>query len=166
MEKVNECPISTLAYELFLESFYGKKKWLIFLTVFYIFHESSIKNFRKWSINKCTLRALIDKTIFLSSKVKASCFYSLFTHVSTSCFYGSKHLSQFRRERERKERDPLLGRGGEHIREKRKWEKVLGKLKMGRAFDTMRERERIMQTVGKGFIYLFFLGVLEHFNIK
>ena len=39
-------------------------------------------------------------------------------------------------EREREERDPLLGRGGEHIREKRKWEKVLGKLKMGRAFAT------------------------------
>ena len=39
------------------------------------------------------------------------------------------------RERER-EREELLGRGGEHIREKRKWEKVLGKLKMGRAFAT------------------------------
>ena len=38
-------------------------------------------------------------------------------------------------ERER-EREELLGRGGEHIREKRKWEKVLGKLKMGRAFAT------------------------------
>ena len=43
------------------------------------------------------------------------------------------HNWEWEREREREE---LLGRGGEHIREKRKWEKVLGKLKMGRAFAT------------------------------
>ena len=76
----------------------------------------------------------MTRLFFYHQKLKASCFYSLF-NVST-CFYGSKHLSQLReRERER-EREELLGRGGEHIREKRKWEKVLGKLKMGRAFAT------------------------------
>ena len=39
----------------FMKFFYGKrtKKQLIFLTVFYIYHESNIKIFLKWSINKC-----------------------------------------------------------------------------------------------------------------
>ena len=30
-----------------------KKKKKTFLTVFYIFHESGIKTFLKWSISKC-----------------------------------------------------------------------------------------------------------------
>ena len=50
-------------------------------------------------------------------------------------FMDQNIYHNWERERER-EREELLGRGGEHIREKRKWEKVLGKLKMGRAFAT------------------------------
>ena len=47
--------INTLIYEIFLKNFKGKitKKEMKFLTIFYIFHESSIKNFLKYcSINK------------------------------------------------------------------------------------------------------------------
>ena len=52
-------------------------------------------------------------------------------------FMDQNIYHNWEREREReREREELLGRGGEHIREKRKWEKVLGKLKMGRAFAT------------------------------
>ena len=47
--------INTLVYEIFLKNFKGKrkKKQMKFLTIFYIFHESNIKNFLKYcSINK------------------------------------------------------------------------------------------------------------------
>ena len=37
--------------EIFLEIFYGKRKKLIFLTDFYIFYESGVKNFLKWFIS-------------------------------------------------------------------------------------------------------------------
>ena len=41
-------------YELFLETFYGKKiMQLIFLTAFYISHESCVKTFPIWFINNC-----------------------------------------------------------------------------------------------------------------
>ena len=48
--------INTLVYEILSKNFRGKrkkKKQMKFLTIFYIFHESSIKNFLKYcSINK------------------------------------------------------------------------------------------------------------------
>jgi len=49
--KVNGC-LKSIGLEKNLEIFYGKrKKQLIFLTAFYIFHKSGVKNFLKWFIN-------------------------------------------------------------------------------------------------------------------
>ena len=44
--------LKVLVYEIFLETFYRKKK-LIFFIAFYIVYESGIKTFLKLSINKC-----------------------------------------------------------------------------------------------------------------
>ena len=52
-EKLTEA-IKTLVKKIFLKTFYGEMiKQLIFLTAFYIFHESGFKIFLKWFINKC-----------------------------------------------------------------------------------------------------------------
>ena len=47
--------LSALVYEIFLETFYWKrKKQLIFFFIaFYILYESNIKTFLKLSTNKC-----------------------------------------------------------------------------------------------------------------
>lgn len=44
--------LRALAYEIFLEIFYGKrKKKLIFLMTFFISHKSGVTTFLKWFIN-------------------------------------------------------------------------------------------------------------------
>ena len=54
MGKVNGYPRGIGLEYIFLKKNYGKrKKQLTFLTAFYIFHDSGIKTFLKWYINKC-----------------------------------------------------------------------------------------------------------------
>ena len=35
------------------KSFYGKKKTINVLTVYFIFHKSDVKTFLKWILNEC-----------------------------------------------------------------------------------------------------------------
>ena len=44
----------TLVNNPFKESFYGKKKTINILIVFFISHKSSVKTFLKWIVNHCS----------------------------------------------------------------------------------------------------------------
>ena len=52
IRKVNGCSNDIGLRNFFRNFFIKKKKATEFFILFFIFHESSIKTFRKWSINK------------------------------------------------------------------------------------------------------------------
>jgi len=63
MGEVNICP-KGLGFKNIFRNFLleKEKKKLIFLTTFYISHESCVKTFLNWFINNC-LKGIINKTL-------------------------------------------------------------------------------------------------------